>query len=194
MKAPFPLILVVILVLLASCVGQKDYVAEYDFNYTGNFKRYKTFDFVGSEIPKDSIGFYQTIERTISNRLGSQGFKQENEKPDLLINYMIFNDQVKYRGYDQPNFDYWVERRSELIDMEKLAEAEQRERDETYNNVRYLENNGMLVIYVIDNKRGNTIWQGYAPAVFDFLSPDIQSDLTRATYRVMDQFRILSRR
>jgi hypothetical protein len=194
MKASYPLPLFVLIFVMASCAGQKDYIAEYDFNYTGNFKRYKTYGFVGTVGPKDSLNFYQTIERTISNRLGSQGFNKEDEQPDLLINYVIFNDQVKYRGYDQPKFDYWLDRRPETVDMEKLKESEERERDETYNNVRYLENKGMLVIYVIDNKNGNTIWQGYSPTVFDFLSPDIQSDLTRATYRVMDQFRVLSRR
>ncbi|WP_306413710.1 DUF4136 domain-containing protein [Cecembia lonarensis] len=175
-------------------MSQKDYVAEYDFAYTGNFKRYKTFNFVGNNDQNDSIVFYQTIENTITNRLGSQGFKKDEEKPDILINYAIFNDRVRYRGYDQPNFDYWLDRRSEATDMEKLNEAEARERDETYNSVRFLENNGMLVVFVIDNKRGNTIWQGYAPASFDFLSPEIHTDLTRATYRVMDQFRVLSKR
>lgn len=177
-----------------SCISKKDYVAEYDFNYSGNFKRYKTFGFVGNSFPKDSLEYFRAIERTIANRLGSQGFRMQNERPDLLINYKIFNEHVKYRGYEQPNFDYWVERRNDNVDMEKLMESEElREKDENYNKVKYLENNGMMVIYVIDNKRGNTIWQGYSPASFDFMSPDIESDLTRATYRVMDQFRILTR-
>lgn len=194
MKVSFPLPLLALAFVFLSCMSQKDYVAEYDFSYTGNFKRYKTFNFVGNPISSDSVLFYQTIENTITNRLGSQGFRKDEDKPDILINYAIFNQGVKYRGYDQPNFDYWLERRTENMDMEILDQAEARERDETYNNVRFLENDGMLVVYVIDNKRGNTIWQGYVPAAFDFLSPEIYTDLTRATYRVMDQFRILTRR
>ena len=188
--------LIILVFLFVSCMSQKDYIAEYDFNYAGNFKRYKTFGFVGSPntiSPEDIPDFHETIEKTISNRLGSQGFKFQDERPDLLINYKVFLDPVKYRGYDQPNFDYWVERRSEKVDMEELMENEEREKDENYNRVKYLENEGLLVIYVIDNRRGNTIWQGYTATAFDFLSPEIQSDLTRATYRVMDQFRILTR-
>jgi hypothetical protein len=183
----------VALLVITACMSQKDYVAEYDFNYSGNFKRYKTFGFVGNPFPSDSLDYYQTIENTISTRLGSQGFRFQDEKPDLLINYKIFQDPVKYRGYDQPNFDFWLERRSETVDMEKVMESDDRERDENYKKVKYVENNGMLVIFVIDNKRGNTIWQGYTAASFDLLSPDSQRELTRATYRVMDQFRILTR-
>jgi hypothetical protein len=190
------LTLLILTFFFVSCMSQKDYIAEYDFNYAGNFKRYKTFGFVGNAnkvAQEDDSEFFETIEKTISNRLGSQGFKFQDEKPDLLINYKVFRDPVKYRGYDQPNFDYWLDRRSEQIDMEKLMETEDRERDENYNRVKYLDNEGLLVIYVIDNKRGSTIWQGYTAAAFDFMSPEIQSDLTRATYRVMDQFRILTR-
>lgn len=186
-------ILLVSLFILASCMSQKDYIAEYDFNYSGNFKRYKTFGFVGNPFPSDSLDYYQTIENTISTRLGSQGFRLQDEKPDLLINYKIFQDPVKYRGYDQPNFDFWLDRRNEYVDMEKVMESGDQERDENYKKVKYVENNGMLVIFVIDNKRGNTIWQGYTAASFDLLSPDAQRELTRATYRVMDQFRILTR-
>jgi len=190
------LTLLILTILFVSCMSQKDYIAEYDFNYSGNFKRYKTFGFVGSPNTvtlEDNSEFFETIEKTITNRLGSQGFKFQDEKPDLLINYKVFRDPVKYRGYDQPNFDYWLERRSVQVDMEKLMETDDRDRDENYNRVKYLDNEGLLVIYVIDNKRGNTIWQGYTAAAFDFMSPEIQSDLTRATYRVMDQFRILNR-
>ncbi len=184
--------LLLLVFVLSSCMSQKDYIAESDFNYTGNFKRYKTFGFVENPF-SDSTTYLTTIEKTITNRLGSQGFRMQEEKPDLLINYKIFNDEVKYRGYDQPNFDYWLQRRSIDIEPSEDPNDENREKDEHYNKVKYTENSGMLVIYVIDNKRGNTVWQGYTAGNFDIYSPDVQSDLTRATYRVMDQFRILTR-
>ncbi len=193
----FSILLLLLTFLCAGCFTQKDYVAEYDFNYNASFKRYKTYGFVENPV-KDTTGFYNAIERTITSRLGSQGFRFQDEKPDLLINYKIFFDEVKYRGYDQPNFDYWLQRQGTPVVEKEEEEKEEKERevknkDENYNNVKYSENAGMLVIFVIDNKKGNTVWQGYTAAPFDYLSPDIQSDLTRATYRVMDQFRVLTR-
>ena len=187
-------LLLLITFLFSGCITQKDYIAEYDFNYNASFKRYKTYGFMQNPVP-DTTGFYNAIEKTIASRLGSQGFRLQDDKPDLLINYIIFFDGVKYRGYEQPNFDSWLKRQGTPL-VEKDDEEEERKltnKDENYNNVKYSENSGMLVIFVIDNKKGYTVWQGYTAAPFDYLSPNIQSDLTRATYRVMDQFRILTR-
>lgn len=186
-------VILIVLLVICGCASQKDFVAEYDFNYSGNFKRYKTFNFVLNAIPEDSAAYYTAIERTITSRLGSQGFRRDSEKPDLLINYKLFKDSVRYRGYDQPNFDYWLSKRAVDFELTEEELEKQREKDETYNRVKFLEKNGLLVIYVIDNKRGNTIWQGYTAGEFDLLSPDGQSDITKATYRVMDQFRLVTR-
>lgn len=182
-----------LLLLASGCFTQKDFIADYDFNYSANFKRYKTFGFIDNPSGDDDE-FVEIIKRSISTRLGSQGFKFEEVKPDLLVNYKVFTDEVKYRGYDQPNFDYWLQRKGALVTEEdEELKDENKEKDENYKNVKYAKNNGMLVIFVIDNKKGNTIWQGYTPAVFDQTSPEVNRDLTRATFKVMDQFRVLSR-
>lgn len=180
-------------VLLFACVGcfsSKDYVTEYDYNYQGSFKRYKTFAFV---IPseKDTSSISPVLSATIGARLGSQGFREQDIKPDMLVSYKIFMDSIKYRGYEQPEFNYWLTRLSESKTNDD--EEKEQQKDETYNQVKYSQNQGMLVIYVIDSKKGNTIWQGYTAANFDDESPNFQSDVTRAAYRVMNEFKILNR-
>ncbi len=182
------------LIIGTGCMSQKDYIAEYDFNYSANFKRYKTFAFVENPDENENSEVFDVIRRSISNRLGSQGFIFQDNKPDLLVNYKVFKEQVKYRGYEQPNFDYWLQRKGALVKEEdEFLKDEDKEKDENYNRVKYAQNEGMLVVFVIDNKRGNTVWQGYTPAVFDYASPEVKTDLTRATYKVMDQFRVLTR-
>ena len=42
------LLLSLLLILSVSCFSSKDYVTDYDYNYTGSFKKYKTFAFVES--------------------------------------------------------------------------------------------------------------------------------------------------
>ncbi|MCS5489803.1 DUF4136 domain-containing protein [Algoriphagus limi] len=191
-----PLLSLFTLMVLTSCFTQKDYVTEYDYNYQGNFKRYKTFAFV-EPTETDTMLISPVLNATIGARLGSQGFREKEEKPDMLVSYKLFMDSVRYRGYVQPEFDYWLKRKgAEVVEEEEeyeLDKEEEREKGETYNQVKYKENNGMLVIYVIDSKRGNTIWQGYTAASFDFNSPDFQSEITRAAYRVMNEFKVLNR-
>jgi hypothetical protein len=182
-----------LIVMIASgCFSQKDYVTEYDYNYQGSFKKYKTFAFVESN-EFDSSLVSPVLNATIGARLGSQGFREQDEKPDLLVSYKIFTDSIKYRGYVQPEFDYWLNRRGTTYRDNEGELAREQEKDETYNQVKYNENDGMLVIYVIDSKQGNTIWQGYTATKFDFESPDFQADITRAAYRVMNEFKILNR-
>ncbi|KPQ19353.1 MAG: protein of unknown function containing DUF4136 domain [Algoriphagus marincola HL-49] len=189
------IILFGMIVMIASgCFTQKDYVTEYDYNYQASFKRYKTFAFV--ESTESDISLIQPVlNATIGARLGSQGFKEKPEKPDMLVSYKIFKDSIRYRGYVQPEFDYWLKSRgAEIVEEDEEEEEEkERERDETYNQIKYKENNGMLVIYVIDTKRGNTIWQGYTASNFDEASPTFQADITRAAYRVMNEFKVVNR-
>ena len=183
---------ILLLVFASSCFSQRDFIAEYDYSYRGNFKRYQTFGFV-AETGVDDSSFRPVIEKTIVSRLGSQGFRFKDKNPDMLITYKLFFDQVKYRGYVQPDFDMWLQKKGvpvSEVEEEEEEKEEQREKGEDYNKVKYQENEGMLVVFVID-KRGNTIWQGYTSASFDYSSPNLNVDLARATYRIMDQFRLL---
>ncbi|MBN7813472.1 DUF4136 domain-containing protein [Algoriphagus sp. H41] len=185
-------LLILLVALTASCFSSKDYVTDYDYNYTGSFKRYKTFAFVESAGP-DSSTLASVLNATIGARLGSQGFREQVSKPDMLVSYKIFSDSIRYRGYVQPEFDYWLNRTGQTYRNEEGEIEREQEKDETYNQVRYSQNNGMLVIYVIDSKKGNTIWQGYTAASFDLQSPNFHSDITRAAYRVMNEFKIVNR-
>lgn len=191
MKANY-IFLFFLLILTASCFSSKDYVTDYDYNYTGSFKKYKTFAFV--ESPElDTTIISPVLNATIGARLGSQGFREQESKPDLLVSYKIFTDSIRYRGYVQPEFDYWMNRTGYTYRNDEGEIEREQEKDETYNMVRYSQNQGMLVIYVIDSKRGNTIWQGYTAANFDLASPNFSADITRAAYRVMNEFKIVNK-
>jgi hypothetical protein len=183
--------ILVLLIFCSACLSQRDFVAEYDYNYRGAFKKYKTFGFVEEEAKGDNA-LGDIIEKTISTRLGSQGFRMKDNNPDLLVIYKLYQSEVRYRGYNQPDFDYWLKKQGiELLEDEADSVAREKMR-ENYNAVKYTQNDGMLVILVIDHKKGNTVWQGYTNAFFDYDSPNINIDLTRATYKVMDQFKILT--
>ena len=56
--------LILLLVPLTSCLSQRDFTAEYDYSYRGNFKRYQTFGFV-EETGRDISSFQPVIEKTI---------------------------------------------------------------------------------------------------------------------------------
>src|SRR5690554_4998221 len=128
---------ILLLVLGSSCFSQRDFIAEYDYSYRGNFKRYQTFGFV-EETGRDLSSFQPVIEKTIVSRLGSQGFRHKDNNPDMLITYKLFFDPVKYRGYVQPDFDMWLQKKGydvRELDEEDEEEEEEKEREagEDYN-------------------------------------------------------------
>lgn len=186
------LLFVLLVIVATSCFSSKDFVTDYDYNYTGSFKKYKTFAFIESK-ENESSPLTSVLNSTIGARLGSQGYQEQENKPDMLVSYKIFSDSIRYRGYVQPEFDYWLNRTGMTYRTDEGEIEREQEKDETYNQVKYAENSGMLVIYVIDSKKGNTIWQGYTAASFDMESPTFQSDVTRAAYRVMNEFKIINR-
>ncbi|MFN3999018.1 DUF4136 domain-containing protein [Algoriphagus sp.] len=186
------ILLVLLSVIITSCFSSKDYVTDYDYNYSGSFKKYKTFAFIESS-ENESSTLVSVLNSTIGARLGSQGYREQISKPDMLVSYKIFSDSIRYRGYVQPQFDYWLNRTGMTYRNNEGEIEREQEKDETYNQVKYAQNSGMLVIYVIDSKKGNTIWQGYTAAKFDAESPTFQSDITRAAYRVMNEFKIVNR-
>ncbi|WP_332911497.1 DUF4136 domain-containing protein [Algoriphagus boritolerans] len=82
-------LLILLVVSTASCFSSKDYVTDYDYNYTGSFKKYKTFAFVETN-EKEVSPLVSVLNSTIGARLGSQGYREQISKPDMLVSYKIF--------------------------------------------------------------------------------------------------------
>lgn len=82
--------LILLSVVASSCLSQRDFIAEYDYSYRGNFKRYQTFGFV-EETGRDPSSSQPVIEKTIVSRLASQGFRLKDKNPDMLITYKLFS-------------------------------------------------------------------------------------------------------
>ena len=58
-----------LLALLASCLGYKELPVEYDYSYKGNFKRYRTFDIMKPAGLNDTTMVNDLIERSIIARM-----------------------------------------------------------------------------------------------------------------------------
>ena len=168
-----------------------------DYSYTGKFHRYKTFSFVKNQTFRGADEDKELIEQNIGRILQSWGYKQKENRPDFLISYDFFYDDVTLLGYHQPDFHYWVKSRfgSELIEQaaDTLSQEEEvRRRDERYNEANMKLNQGTIYVTFLDRKRDASVWQGYASGVF---SGDIQNNerkLRAAIIRILDQFRLIS--
>lgn len=196
--------LIVLTLLISSCISHRDYIIDSDYSYDGNFKRYKTFDFI-KNANEDTLHNRELVKTTMMNRLGAQGYKKSTTKPDLLIMYKIFYDDFYLRGYNQPKFETWVgtdsflntrqtrnTRQSTVSNLDEYRDDEEEGRAGEYLEQRYCMHEGTLLVVFYDRKRKKTVWQGYASGVFSRADNRSDRHIKAATSKIFNEFRLLA--
>jgi len=179
---------IALLIVLSSCIAERDFIVDYDYSYRGKFKRYNTFDFLnlGDTVNYNGLSD-QMIKREIERRLISQGYKKSN-KPSLYVAYKVFGGDMTFKGYEQLDLESWDNLYAESAENEDNLEHI---RQATYDNRAYELKKGTLLIDFIDRKSHGVIWQGYASGLFDnqtFFSKDVRYSVRS----ILNQYRLLA--
>lgn len=166
-------------VVLLSCL-RREYVLEYDYDYKGNFKKYSSFNFMrNTKIDQDSaeLVYKPVLEEAIKNRMEVLGYKFSDDQPRLLVAYSMFYDDMKFKGYVQPELEKWVEKESD---------------EDAYDPVKLELKEGTILVQLIDTRKSNTVWQGYASGVFGYSYANNERHIKRAVRSIFDQYRIMA--
>ncbi len=164
----------IVLVLCTSCLGYKEMPVEYDYSYKGNFKKYKTFDIMKPSGTADSSMMNVTIERSILSRMKFLGYKQTENKPHLLVSFKMFDDSLKFNGYNQPEIEQWVMEGKEDIN---------------YDPKKLELKSGTLLIQLYDRKQNRSIWQGYSTDLYGQIDFHDKRTLRNAVISILDKYR-----
>lgn len=168
-------ILVVLTVLLIGCFGYKELPVEYDYNYKGRFDKYKSYDFISSYALKDSDT--SLIRASIESHMKFLGYKRKKRKPDLLLNYAIYEDSLNLRGYDQPDINQWIK---------------SKDRDLEYNQLKFGLSHGTLLIQVFDRRQNASIWQGYATDEYQKLHFENYQEVKNAVKSILNKYQFFA--
>ncbi len=152
------------------------------------------------------------IQKSIGRRLISWGYDQELKKPDLLITYRFYYEDFDYKGFSQPDFEYWVRKKfynagiapknvSEDVIINNLqteetgddADDPEINNDEEYKTVVRELRQGVIFITFYDRKRDQSIWNGYMAGVFQNNSMENERFLMSSVGKILDDYRILAR-
>ena len=163
-------------VLITGCYSYREYPVEYDYSYHGRFKNYKTYSFISHSVEDGSLAS-GVIKDAIKNRLGLQGYKYKENKPNLLVSYKVYYDSLNFRGYEQPEIEKWVK-------YQNMAED--------YDPRRYDLRKGTLLIQFYDRKQNRSIWQGYATGVYGNIYFDNERQLKIAVRSILDRYQFLA--
>jgi len=160
-------------IVLASCFGYKELPVEYDYSYRGNFKRYRSFEMIHTDIEDTSL-LNQVVEKSIISRMKFLGYHQVNHRPHLLISFKMFTDSLQFTGYQQPAIEEWVESQRE---------------DLTYDKQKYDLKSGTLLIQFYDRRQNRSVWQGYATTLYGSIDFKNNRHLKNAVISILDKYR-----
>ncbi len=164
--------------LVTGCFSYREYPVEYDYSYHGKFKKYRTYAFLqNATLTYDSSMSNEIIEKVIKDRLGVQGYRYKDIKPNLLVSYKIYFDSLRFRGYDQPNIEDWVRYSKTSVDYD----------EHSYNLKK-----GTLLIQLYDRKQDRSVWQGYATGVYGNIYFNNERQLKIAVRSILDRYKFLA--
>ncbi len=175
----FSTISLLTLLLFASCMGYKEFPVESDYSFEGDFRRYKTFNFLDTRSSgSDSSLQNDIIESAIRARMELQGYEYTTRDPRLLVSYKIFYDSLFFTGYDQPDIELFIEYEENI--------------DQEMDPVKYNLRQGTLLVLMYDRERKKSIWQGYASGVFGDSFYSDKRYLQGAVRSIFDQYKVFA--
>lgn len=166
-----------LLVVLTSCLGYKELPVEYDYSYKGNFKKYRSFDIMRPVGTEDSTMMNDIIERSIVSRMKFLGYRQTESRPHLIIGYKMYNDSLRFNGYNQPEIEEWVKSQNENLE---------------YDSHKLHLRTGTLLIQFFDRRQNRSIWQGYATTLYGSIDFNNDRHLRNAVISILDKYRFMA--
>ena len=185
--------------IICSC-SRYDYVVESDYSYTGKFNRYKTFGFGTNQTFSGDTEDKDVLEKSLKKVLQAWGYRYSEKKPDLVVVYTIFFDDVNLKGFSQPQFQTWLTQNfisgKVLIRKDSLNEYNDYRSSvslrEEYNEVEYDLKQGTILVSFYDRKRKGTVWQGYASGVFSTDENANDRIMRSAVIQILDEYKLVA--
>ncbi len=196
--------LVLVLLLVVTC-SPIDYIVESDYSYHGNFHKYRSYNFASNMNFPGSEDEKEVVENYMKSTLSAWGYDLSDRRPDLLVFYAVFYDDLRFQGFEQPEFQTWVKhnfankeivfKQDTLPDggiEESYVDKDRLYTKEDYDPVLYTFKKGTILISLFDRKRRKTVWQGYASGVFGEDQERNDRIMRSAIIRIMDEYRLLA--
>ncbi|MBL7845291.1 MAG: DUF4136 domain-containing protein [Cyclobacteriaceae bacterium] len=162
------------LVVLVGCLGYKELPVEYDYSYKGQFKKYRSFEIMKPAGVVDLSMVNEQIESAIVSRMKFLGYRQTDNKPHLLISFKMYEDSLKFNGYNQPEIEEWVKSQDQNLN---------------YDRKKLDMKTGTLLIQFYDRRQNRSVWQGYATTLYGPIDYNNQRHLRNAVISILDKYR-----
>ena len=180
-------LLVLVLLALTGCMTTREARVDSDYSYRGNFRHYRTYDFVtGTGLTSDTSSLGESVREAIQQRFLAQGYRRAKRRPDMLVNFRLYQGDMKFHGFQQEDLSQWIKRNIEETDDTPKEDRQ------GYEPVRLLLAEGTLLVTLIDVKTNRAVWNGYASGVTVPEGPMGEVVLRRSVRSILDRYRIFT--
>ena len=152
-----------VLIFLIATTGCTSLRVGSDFDPTGDFKNYYTYQIASFGVPLEEV------EKAINVRLNSLGYAQD-EDGKIIICYSLLEENGLLMCHDQPTLSNWINSPYQKMNYDSRLKLM---REQT------------LIISFVDPELKKVVWRGY-------LSDNLLTTeyLLAGTYRLLDGFRV----
>ncbi len=130
-----------------------------DRNLDINFDKYKTFGFASQVDNELDEGFFflndlllkAQVREAVEGELMGLGYREDEQQPDLIVNFRVFEEPVRIKGIEGYGLTYWG------------GELYRDISDTTTYNV----DAGTLLVSLVDREEGAIVWNGFASGLIE---------------------------
>ncbi|WP_084523722.1 DUF4136 domain-containing protein [Adhaeribacter aquaticus] len=181
------------LVWLTGCMNLYENRVESDYSYKGNFRKYKTFSFMEyKRSDSDSSLHLAIVEKMIRTRLQAQGYRYTENKPDILVSHRIFYEDFVLNGYNQADINIWLASGKKEADNDDEDNRSLNEEKKEYDPIKYSLTRGTLYVVLIDRKRNQSVWQGYASGLLGNKDFNNEGHIKKSVYAIFDKYKVFT--
>ena len=168
------------LALVVFGCSSESFVFDYDYDFKGDFRAYKSYTFMTNSSSEIGAVEEQILKNIVEKRFRSMGYQHVDETPDILVAYKFHYVPTKIKGFSQYSLNSWLLKSS--VDVADHS-AENYVRKEVYLPA------GSFSIYFVDAKTNRMIWQGYSGQDKPWSH---EEQLMASISRVMDQYQVIA--
>ncbi|MBB5283711.1 hypothetical protein HNQ92_001837 [Rhabdobacter roseus] len=143
------------------------------------FKEYKTYAWA-KQANSDKVLDYsgkdaklkKHLKAAIKHEMTALGYQESSANPDILINYRVFEEPIEVEGHENyfRDANYWGDGEIKagtvgVLPLNEMATGSTTGTTGANETQKYTFEDGTLLIQMVDAKRGEVVWQGYASGI-----------------------------
>ncbi|MBU1820500.1 MAG: DUF4136 domain-containing protein [Bacteroidetes bacterium] len=193
--------LILLLAFFTTSVFAQDYTVASDKDLSAPFDTYKTYAWANQVRSAKNLAYVindailnTRIKNAVAHELAARNYSMNEQEPDILVNYRVFDEPVEMTGYEGyfHDTDFWGTEEVKNAAPTMLPRSNLVVNNDTPaldKGTEYYFDKGTLMVQLVDADKGVVVWQGYASGLTDGMVFDKDEEhIAQAVNLIFDRY------